>query len=142
MGERVVGRGRTRYPTRYERTAAGHSGTGRFATADHRDGAAQSPQTVHAHFQAAFATIDEVVHRAGLSERCRKKISKARALVPKLVATLAFFHGELERTLTELGLAPAAERFFGQTPYDLFDWLLLRLDVPAQPRAKRLRLAI
>jgi hypothetical protein len=222
-------------------------------------GAAQSPQTAQGRFQAAFATIDEVVHRAGLSERCCKKIDKARALVPKLVATLAFFHGELERTLADLDLAPAvlevvcsqlvpglylaraarkarsateraairavsdtlltqarsatspfmaldhatrqriefalvacldlfvrssacvegrngylallhhglhglskrrlkaltvlhyfarrpdgttaAERFFGQTPEDLLDWLLARLDVPAQPRAKRLRLA-
>ncbi len=223
-------------------------------------GAAQSPQTAQARFQTAFATIDEVVQRANLSERCCKKINKAQALVPKFVATLAFFHGELERTLAELDLAPAvsevvrsqlvpglylaraarrarcateraairavsdallaqarsasspfmaldqarrqrietaivtcldlfvrssacvegrngylallhhglhrlskrrlkaltvlhnyyarrpdgttaAERFFGQTPDDLFDWLLARLDVPAQPRAKRLRLA-
>jgi hypothetical protein len=70
-------------------------------------GAVQSAQAVQARFQAAFATIDEVVHRAGLSERCRKKINKARALVPKLVATMACFHGELARTLAELDLAPA-----------------------------------
>ena len=29
----------------------------------------------------------------------------------------------------------AAQCFFGQKPDDLFDWLLARLDVPAQPRA-------
>jgi hypothetical protein len=240
--------------------AANRSLSDAYHPFDLSTGAAQSPQTVHARFQAAFATIDEVVHRAGLSDRCRKKINKARALVPKLVATVAFFHGELERTLAELDLAPAvlevvrfqlvpglylaraarkarsateraairavsdtllaqarsasspvmaldhasrqriefaivacldlfvrssacvegrngylallhhglhhlskrrlkaltvlhnyyarrpdgttaAERFFGQTPDDLFDWLLARLDVPAQPRAKRLRLA-
>ena len=33
----------------------------------------------------------------------------------------------------------AAQRFFGQKPEDLFDWLLARLDVPAQPRASRLK---
>lgn len=33
----------------------------------------------------------------------------------------------------------AAERFFGRPPDDLFPWLLARLEVPAQPRAKRLK---
>jgi len=37
----------------------------------------------------------------------------------------------------------AAERFFGQPPVDLFEWLLERLDLPAQPRTRsaRVRLA-
>jgi hypothetical protein len=32
----------------------------------------------------------------------------------------------------------AAERFFGQAPDDIFEWLLQRIDRPNQPRAKRL----
>lgn len=87
--------------------AANRSLSDAYHPFDLATGALQSPQTVQSRFEAAFATIDEVVHRAGLSERCRKKINKARALVPKLVATLAFFHGELERSLAELDLAPA-----------------------------------
>jgi len=221
-------------------------------------GARQAVEQVQERVKAAFATIDEVADRARLSERCRERINKARRVQGKLVAGVAFCHGQLDRQLTALNLAPvvlevvrtqlvpglylaraaakartvaeraailavstsllaqardptspfmaidepvrqrveavvqaclalfvrssacvegrnghlaryhhglhrlskrrlkaltvianyysrrddnttAAERFFGQKPDDLFDWLLVHLDVPAQPRAKRLR---
>lgn len=54
----------------------------------------QTVQQVHARFAAAFATIDEVAEQAQLSERCRERIDKARRVLPKLVAGLAFFQGQ------------------------------------------------
>jgi hypothetical protein len=223
-------------------------------------GALQSVEQVRARFDAALATIDEVAERAKLRESCRERIDKARRVLPKLVAGVAFFFGQLDRALAELDLTPAvdevvrtqllaglylaraagrardaaeraafralstdllaqaydplsafmaldepmrrhieavlqaqlalfvrssscvegrnghlarfhhglhclskrrlkalttianfytrradgttaAERFFGQPPDDLFAWLLAHMDLPAQPRAKRLRLA-
>lgn len=223
-------------------------------------GALRSSNTVRSLIDTAFATIDQIADRVRLSDRCRQRIDKARRVMPKLVATVAFFHGHLDRTLAELNLpsavldvvrtqllpglylarvarsarsaaeaaalsatsdsllararAPtspfmtldplrrqhiqevvqaclalfvrstacvegrnghlaryhhgihrlsgsrlkalttiadyyarradgttAAERFFGQKPDDLFDWLLARCDVPAQPRSARLKRA-
>jgi len=223
-------------------------------------GAMRTAETVRELFAAAFATIDAVADRGQLSNRCRDRINKARRVMPKLVGTVAFFHGQLERALAELALSPAilevvrsqlvpglylqraarrartaadratiaavsqsllaqaygptspfmaldqfardrieavalatvqlfvrssacvegrnghlaryhhglhhlskrrlksltaianyytrradgstaAQRFFGQKPDDLFDWLLARLDVPAQPRSSRLKVA-
>ncbi len=222
-------------------------------------GAPRGADAVRALFASAMTTIDEVAVRANLSERCLERIDKARRVLGKLAASVAFFHGQLDRTLAELDLAPAvlatvrtqlvpglylaraarrartateraairavsqtlfdlafastspfmlldprpahfiqqvadsraalfvrssacvegrngqlarhhhglhrlsnrrlkaltvihnfyirrpdgstaAQRFFGQPPDDLFDWLLAHLDPPAQPRAKRLRL--
>jgi hypothetical protein len=223
-------------------------------------GALHSAETVRSLIASAFATINEVADRAQLTDRCRRRIDKAHRVMPKLVATVAFFHGQLERALAELDLTPAildlvrtqlapglyleraartartvaeraaimavsqsmlaqarapsspfmtldeparqrieavvlahlalfvrssacvegrnghlaryhhglhrlskrrlkalttianyyarradgttaAERFFGHTPDDLFDWLLARLDVPAQPRSVRFKQA-
>lgn len=223
-------------------------------------GALRSAEKVRALIATAFATIDEVADRARLVDRCRQRINKARRVMPKVEATVAFFHGELDRGLAKLNLDPAvleivrsqlvpglyleraarkartaaeraaivavsqtllaqaraptspfmsldmptrqhiedvvqaclalfvrssacvegrnghlaryhhglhrlskrrlkalttianfyarradgttaAERFFGHKPDDLFDWLLARLDVPAQPRAARLKQA-
>jgi hypothetical protein len=223
-------------------------------------GVRQSVEQVRSRFDAALATIDEVAERAQLPERCRDRIDKARRVLPKLVAGVAFFYAQLDRALADLNLSPAvdatvrtqllaglylqraagrardaaeraafkalsakllaqaydpasafmtldefsrrhveaviqaqlalfvrssacvegrnghlarfhhglhrlskrrlkalttianfytrrtdgttaAERFFGQPPEDLFEWLLTRMDLPAQPRAKRLRLA-
>lgn len=70
-------------------------------------GALRSAQAMHDAFTIAFATIDDVAKRANLAERCRQRIDKARRVVPKFVATTAFFHGQLERALEGLALAPA-----------------------------------
>jgi hypothetical protein len=72
-------------------------------------GALQSVDEVRERFQAAFATVDEVAQRSGLSERCCERIDKARRVLPKLVAGVAFFYGQLERAIAELDLAPAVE---------------------------------
>ena len=223
-------------------------------------GAHQAADQVRVRLQTALAVINQVAEQAGLGERSRKRIHKAQRVQDKLVAGVAFFHGQLERHLATLNLTPAvldvvrgrlvpglylaraaakartaaertairavsanllaqayaptsplmaleaparqhieavvqaclalfvrssacvegrnghlarfhhglhrlskrrlkalttianyyarrddgttaAERFFGQEPDDLFTWLLDRTEVPAQPRAKRLRLA-
>ena len=72
-------------------------------------GACQSVEQVRARFDAALATIDEVAERAKLPERCRDRINKARRVVPKLVAGVAFFHAQLDRALADLNLSPAVE---------------------------------
>lgn len=44
----------------------------------------------------------------GLNERCRAQIDKARRLIPKFVATMAFFLQRLETILAALELPAAA----------------------------------
>jgi uncharacterized protein DUF6399 len=70
------------------------------------DGAAQSAEEVQALLEARFAVIDEVADRIGLSERCRKKIDKARRVVGDLVATIAFVHTEIAVRLAGLDISP------------------------------------
>jgi hypothetical protein len=70
-------------------------------------GALQTADGVRERFAAAFTTIDDVATRARLPTRCRERIDKARRVLPKLVAGIVFFHGQLDRALAELDLAPA-----------------------------------
>ncbi len=70
-------------------------------------GAPRGADAVRALFASAMTTSDEVAVRANLSERCLERIDKARRVLGKLAASVAFFHGQLDRTLAELDLAPA-----------------------------------
>jgi hypothetical protein len=70
------------------------------------DGAAQSAEAVRALLEARFAVIDEVADRTGLSERCHKKIDKARRVVGDMVATIAFVHTETAVRLAGLDISP------------------------------------
>jgi len=70
------------------------------------DGVAQSAEEVQALLEARFAVIDQVAERTGLSERCRKKIDKARRVVGDMVATISFVHTETAVRLAGLGISP------------------------------------
>lgn len=70
-------------------------------------GAVRSAEAVAGLVGAAFAAIDTVAERARLAERCRERIEKARRVAPKLVATVAFFHVQLDLALADLALSPA-----------------------------------
>lgn len=70
------------------------------------DGAVRSASDVASLLDARFAVIDEVATKAGLSERCRELIDKARRVMPELVETIAFAHGEVAVRLAGLDVAP------------------------------------
>lgn len=70
-------------------------------------GALRTADKIREEFTTAFQAIDEVAARANLAEQCRERIRKARRVLPKFVAATAFFHGQLERALEGLALAPA-----------------------------------
>jgi len=69
------------------------------------DGVAQPAEEVRALLEARFVVIDEVAERVGLSERCRKKIDKARRVVDDMVATIAFVHTEVAVRLACLDIS-------------------------------------
>jgi hypothetical protein len=69
-------------------------------------GESRSAEAVTKLFQQAFATLDTVADRANLAQRARQRIDKARRVVPKLVASVAFFHRQLDCALTSLQLGP------------------------------------
>jgi len=69
------------------------------ATGDLRDAA-----TVARDLDAAMTTIDAAATAVDLPDKRRRLIDKARRVMPKMVATIAFFHAELARQLTALGL--------------------------------------
>lgn len=74
---------------------------------DLETGQLQDADTVEQRMRAAFVTIDEIAERSDLSEKRRRHIDKARRLVPKFRAHMAFALGELQAALTRLNLAPA-----------------------------------
>jgi len=70
------------------------------------DGQAQSAPEVQQLLDTRFAVIDTVADKAGLSERCRKKIEKARRVTEDMVATIAFVHTESAVRLAGLDISP------------------------------------
>jgi len=70
------------------------------------EGVAQSAEEVQALLEAGFAVIDQNADSAGLSERCRKKIDKARRVVADMVATITFVHTETAVRLAGLDISP------------------------------------
>ncbi|MBK6767597.1 MAG: hypothetical protein IPG72_00880 [Ardenticatenales bacterium] len=81
--------------------------SGAYHPYDLATGALRTADMIRDAFTTAFTTIDDVAGRANLPERCRERIAKARRVLPKFVAAVAFFHGQLERALEGLALAPA-----------------------------------
>ena len=56
---------------------------------------AQSAEQVRGLLDARFAVNDSIADRLGLSERCRKKIDKARRVVDAMMDTVALVHTEI-----------------------------------------------
>jgi|TARA_B100001964_G_C14208412_1_gene589286 hypothetical protein len=71
------------------------------------DGMAQSAKQLRVLLEARFAVIDSIADRAGLTERCRKKIDKARRVVDAMVDTVAFVHTEIAVRIAGLEISPA-----------------------------------
>ncbi len=70
------------------------------------DGVAQRAEQVQALVAARFAVIDEVAEHAKLSDRCLKKIDKARRVTEDMVATIEFVHTEIAVRLAGLDVSP------------------------------------
>jgi len=71
------------------------------------DGAAQDAEQIEALVGARFAAIDQVADRAGLSQKCRDMIDKARRVTVDMVATIGFVHTEIAIRLAGLDIPPA-----------------------------------
>ncbi len=72
------------------------------------DGRAQSAEQVEALLGVRFAVIiNEVAQRAGLSQKCRKMIDKARRVTAEMVATIGFVQTEIAVRLAGLAIPPA-----------------------------------
>ena len=86
---------------------------------DLASGAPRAAALVEAELGRCFDALDRIAEEAALSKAGRRHIAKARRVVPKMVATMGFFHDEVLRRVEGLGL-----------PADLEDLLLGNL-IPA-----------
>ena len=81
-------------------------------------------------FVRSSACVEDRNGHLARYHHCLHRLSKRRL---KALTVMANYYARRQDGST------AAQRFFGQEPDDLFDWLLDRLGVPAQPRASRLK---
>ena len=80
---------------------------------DPATGALRNADTVAADLNASITTLRGAAEAIGLSEKRRDLIEKAARVVPKMVATIAFFHVQLGRHLDALAL-PRAVRHYAE----------------------------
>ncbi len=132
---------------------------------DLQTGAPRSAERVSTSLAEQFSEIEAVSTEADLSERCFKRIKKAKGVtewahlfqrssscVEGRNGQLALFHHSLHRLSNRKRAAltsvhnyfikrpdgtTAAQRFFGAKPKDLFKGVLDRVDLPARPAQKR-----
>ncbi len=99
-------------------TAAGHQERARKAIQgisevyhpyDLETGAPKSAQEVSAALEQHFVEIETVTAEAQLSERCVKRIEKAKRVMVEMVATVAFFLLTVRAKVEALSLAPEVE---------------------------------
>ncbi|MCP4166993.1 MAG: hypothetical protein GY759_14045 [Chloroflexi bacterium] len=76
---------------------------------DLETGAARSAETVASSLYQCFADIEAVAAETSLSERCLKKIAKAKRVVTDMVATVTFFWLTVSANIEALSLAPELE---------------------------------
>ena len=72
-------------------------------------GAPQDADTVAAGLNTRFDILETVVTDADLSDRCGKRVAKARRVVVNLVATIAFYFLTIRAKVEALELAPKME---------------------------------
>jgi len=90
----------------------------RISTAHHpvdsSTGALRDTETVERDLNAAMTTLRETAETIDLNQKRRDLIEKAGRVVPKMVATIAFFYAELGRQLDALALPTAAREYAQQ----------------------------
>jgi hypothetical protein len=77
---------------------------------DLETGAATNSEEVSMSLDGHFAEIETVAEEAQLSENALKRIAKAKRVVVKMVATIAFFWHTLKAKVEALDLAPQVEQ--------------------------------
>lgn len=77
---------------------------------DLETGAARSSEEVSTSLDGHFSEIETVAEEAQLSENALKRIAKAKRVVVKMVATIAFFWHTLKAKVEALDLAPQVEQ--------------------------------
>jgi hypothetical protein len=76
---------------------------------DLETGAQRSPEEVSSLLEEHFSVIEKVACEAALPDRCTKRITKAKRVVPKMIATIAFFFLIIRAKVEALCLAPQVE---------------------------------
>lgn len=77
---------------------------------DVESGQPKSSEQVSAELTQHFAEVVEVAQEAGLPERCRQKIRKAKRMVTQMVATIAFVVLSVTAKIEALRLTPKQEK--------------------------------
>lgn len=77
---------------------------------DPATGAARDAESVAAELATHFATLETIAVEANLSTRCQEQIRKAKRVVVKMVATIAFFCLTIQAKVEALSLPPAQEQ--------------------------------
>ena len=99
---------------------------------DPSTGVARDAQSVAAELDSHFATLETLATQANLSIRCQEQIRKAKRVVVKMVATIAFFFLTIQATVTALSLTTEQE----QALYDhLIPAIYLQLMADKAPHA-------
>jgi hypothetical protein len=101
---------------------------------DLKTGQVRSVETVELDLQRQFAKLDPLADTIDLSEGGKARIDKARRLIPKLLATLAFVFSTLKTAVENLALPLPAEQVLYQ---HLIPGLYLRKAAAKAPTAEK-----
>lgn len=77
---------------------------------DLQSGAPRSAEMVSTSLEEQFSEIEAVSTEADLSERCFKRIKKAKGVLVDMIATLAFFFMTVQAKIEALSLTPTVEQ--------------------------------
>ena len=77
---------------------------------DLQTGAPRSAEMVSTSLDEQFSEIEAVSTEAALSERCFKRIKKAKGVLVDMVATIAFFFMTMQAKIEALSLPPSVEQ--------------------------------
>lgn len=77
---------------------------------DLQTGAPRSAEMVSASLEEQFSEIEAVSTEADLSERCFKRIKKAKGVLVDMIATIAFFFMTVQAKIEALSLTPTVEQ--------------------------------
>jgi hypothetical protein len=73
-------------------------------------GAPRPAEVVAGDLERRFEELFHIAHEAELPERSLARLEKAKRVLPKMVATISFFHGEVTQRVEALGLPLDQER--------------------------------
>lgn len=82
---------------------------------DVETGQLRTAEQIACEFDQAVATIDATVETLGLTGKQREKVAKAKRVLPKMIALVAFFYRHLRQRLEGLGVSEEVVEFVLQT---------------------------